>query len=133
MTAERDWLRARVEELTALLNREQEAVLRLAAGQRLSIGPPVDTQATTQSEQPTGAENAAAAPQTYFMKYWQCRGRKVTGKRPTRLGQPSRREVKRLARLQCVWHTARMNRPPYPTDLTDAQWATLAPLLPAAP
>jgi putative transposase len=26
-----------------------------------------------------------------------------------------------------------MKRPPYPTDLTDAQWATLAPLLPAAP
>ena len=26
-----------------------------------------------------------------------------------------------------------MNRPPYPTDLTDAQWATLAPLLPDAP
>lgn len=26
-----------------------------------------------------------------------------------------------------------MNRLPYPTDLTDAQWATLAPLLPAAP
>jgi len=26
-----------------------------------------------------------------------------------------------------------MNRSPYPTDLTDAQWATLAPLLPAAP
>ena len=26
-----------------------------------------------------------------------------------------------------------MNRPPYPTDLTDAQWATLAPLLPAGP
>jgi putative transposase len=26
-----------------------------------------------------------------------------------------------------------MNRPPYPTDLTDGQWATLAPLLPAAP
>ena len=26
-----------------------------------------------------------------------------------------------------------MSRPSYPTDLTDAQWATLAPLLPAAP
>jgi len=26
-----------------------------------------------------------------------------------------------------------MKRPPYPTDLTDDQWATLAPLLPDAP
>jgi transposase len=26
----------------------------------------------------------------------------------------------------------RMTRPPYPTDLTDAQWALLAPLLPPA-
>src|SRR6266511_739974 len=28
--------------------------------------------------------------------------------------------------------TGHMNRPPYPTDLSDDQWATLAPLLPAA-
>jgi hypothetical protein len=33
VVAERDWLRARVEELTALLNREQETALRLAAAQ----------------------------------------------------------------------------------------------------
>ncbi len=26
-----------------------------------------------------------------------------------------------------------MNRPPYPTDLTDAPWAALVPLLPDAP
>jgi hypothetical protein len=32
IVTERDWLRRRVEELTTLLNREQEAVLRLAAG-----------------------------------------------------------------------------------------------------
>lgn len=31
LTAERDWLRQRVEELTTLLNREQEAVLRLSS------------------------------------------------------------------------------------------------------
>jgi DNA-binding Lrp family transcriptional regulator len=33
VVAERDWLRRRVEELTALLNREQEAVLRLSSAQ----------------------------------------------------------------------------------------------------
>jgi hypothetical protein len=31
LTTERDWLRQRVEELTTLLNREQEAVLRLSS------------------------------------------------------------------------------------------------------
>ena len=49
--AERDWLRARVEELTALLNREQEAVLRLTASQRLAIEPPPSTPAPTHSDQ----------------------------------------------------------------------------------
>ncbi len=58
LTAERDWLRQRVEELTTLLNREQEAVLRLttqAPSQRLLNQVVTPTQAPSQppSQTPT--------------------------------------------------------------------------------
>ncbi len=34
--------------------------------------------------------------------------------------------------LMDTYATARASRPPYPSDLTDAQWALIAPLLPPA-
>ncbi len=59
---ERDWLRARVEELTALLNREQETSLRLslALGQRPAIEAPANTQPPMQSDQVTAADPGTA-------------------------------------------------------------------------
>jgi DNA-binding Lrp family transcriptional regulator len=67
IVAERDWLRRRVEELTALLNREQEAVLRLSAAQaetgRLLAVAPTGPLAEWPSEQAAapGADTVAAA------------------------------------------------------------------------
>jgi len=69
---ERDWLRARVEELTTMLNREQETSLRLslALSQRPAIGSPVDTPTPTQRDHvpepsPPMAAEQPQAPATH--------------------------------------------------------------------
>lgn len=49
LTADRDWLRSRVEELTALLNREQELGLRRTTDQRLLTAYSPDSEAPTQA------------------------------------------------------------------------------------
>lgn len=61
---ERDWLRSRVEELTALLNREQETSLRLslALGQRPAIEAPANMSPPSQGKQ-VAATDPGTTPQ----------------------------------------------------------------------
>ncbi len=78
---ERDWLRARVEELTTLLNREQEVNLRLstALSQRPVISPPANTPAPSQADQVPSAGPRQVRQERRRRPLWQVWVRRLLG------------------------------------------------------